>query len=117
MQFGNCMKPLQQSLDAKYNGWCKTREGYSNDSKIMTCSRGVLTVCLLPGCCCVQYLISNLAGGGKMRHIVVEGHEQLGAQQAVARLIRAHIQPLALLELAHAQVHHGCVHLQCCKHW
>ena len=46
-----------------------------------------------------------------MGYIVVEGHEQLGAQQAVARLIGAYIQPLTLLELAHAQIHHGRVHL------
>ena len=42
----------------------------------------------------------------------MEGHEKLGAQQAVAGLVGPHIQPLTLLKLAHTQVHHPPVHLQ-----
>ena len=41
----------------------------------------------------------------------MEGHEQLGAQEAVARLLGPHVQPLTLLELAHTQLHHASVHL------
>ena len=41
----------------------------------------------------------------------MQGHEQLGAQQAVAGLVGPHVQPLTLLELAHTQVHHPSVHL------
>lgn len=43
--------------------------------------------------------------------VVMEGHEQLGAQQAVTSLLGAHIQPFTLLEFAHTQIHHASIHL------
>lgn len=52
-------------------------------------------------------LIGKLPEGG----IVMKGHEQLRAQQAVASLVGPHIQPLTLLELADTQIHHPPVHL------
>lgn len=53
-------------------------------------------------------LIGKVPEGG----VVMEGHEQLGAQQAVAGLLGAHIHSLTLLEQPHTQVHHSMIHLQ-----
>lgn len=53
-------------------------------------------------------LVSKVPEGG----VVMKGHQQLGAQQAVAGLLGPYIQPLTLLELAHAQLHHPIIHLR-----
>ena len=54
----------------------------------------------------------NLVGEVPEGGVVMEGHQQLGAQQAVTGLLRPYIQPLALLELADTQLHHSIIHLR-----
>ena len=41
----------------------------------------------------------------------MQGHEELGAQEAVASLVGPRVQALALPELAHTHIHHARIHL------
>ena len=54
-----------------------------------------------------RYLVGKVPEGG----VVMKGHQQLGAQQAVTSLLGANIQPLTLLELTHTQLHHPIIYL------